>query len=160
MPASRWAARSCSIPARDCDDWHGDVGAVFLDTLRRRPPCLSPGATRSDCGERDWYVALLDHPHYVHGIFTAYFTAAGGRFAGAVREGRAPPRAKPFATLESPPLYDIVRDVNKLSNNVMARQMFLTLVGGVAAVAGDAAEIGGGDQALAGARRSCRCPSS
>ena len=29
--------------------------------------------------------------------------------------------------LESPPLYDIVRDVNKLSNNVMARQIFLTL---------------------------------
>jgi serine-type D-Ala-D-Ala carboxypeptidase/endopeptidase (penicillin-binding protein 4) len=29
--------------------------------------------------------------------------------------------------MESPPLYDIVRDVNKLSNNVMARQMFLTL---------------------------------
>ena len=33
----------------------------------------------------------------------------------------------PFVTLESPPLYDIVRDVNKLSNNVMARQIFLTL---------------------------------
>ena len=29
--------------------------------------------------------------------------------------------------LESPPLYDVVRDVNKLSNNVMARQVFLTL---------------------------------
>ena len=29
--------------------------------------------------------------------------------------------------MESPPLYDIVRDVNKLSNNVMARQIFLTL---------------------------------
>ena len=33
----------------------------------------------------------------------------------------------PFATLSSPPLADIVRDVNKLSNNVMARQVFLTL---------------------------------
>jgi D-alanyl-D-alanine carboxypeptidase/D-alanyl-D-alanine-endopeptidase (penicillin-binding protein 4) len=44
-----------------------------------------------------------------------------------VREGRAPAGAAPFATLESPPLYDIVRDVNKLSNNVMARQVFLTL---------------------------------
>jgi D-alanyl-D-alanine carboxypeptidase/D-alanyl-D-alanine-endopeptidase (penicillin-binding protein 4) len=29
--------------------------------------------------------------------------------------------------MESAPLYDIVRDVNKLSNNVMARQIFLTL---------------------------------
>ena len=44
-----------------------------------------------------------------------------------MKEGRAPPGALPFATLASPPLYDIVRDVNKLSNNVMARQLFLTL---------------------------------
>jgi D-alanyl-D-alanine carboxypeptidase/D-alanyl-D-alanine-endopeptidase (penicillin-binding protein 4) len=44
-----------------------------------------------------------------------------------VKERAAPRGAAPFAVLESPPLYDIVRDVNKLSNNVMARQIFLTL---------------------------------
>ena len=44
-----------------------------------------------------------------------------------MKERRAPAGASPFAVLESPPLYDIVRDVNKLSNNVMARQIFLTL---------------------------------
>jgi D-alanyl-D-alanine carboxypeptidase/D-alanyl-D-alanine-endopeptidase (penicillin-binding protein 4) len=44
-----------------------------------------------------------------------------------VREGRAPRGAAPFAVMESAPLYDVVRDVNKLSNNVMARQIFLTL---------------------------------
>jgi len=38
-----------------------------------------------------------------------------------------PRNATPFAVMESAPLYDIVRDVNKLSNNVMARQIFLTL---------------------------------
>ena len=42
-------------------------------------------------------------------------------------ERRAPAGQPPLATLESPPLYDIVRDVNKLSNNVMARQVFLSL---------------------------------
>jgi D-alanyl-D-alanine carboxypeptidase/D-alanyl-D-alanine-endopeptidase (penicillin-binding protein 4) len=39
----------------------------------------------------------------------------------------APAGAPPFVTFESPPLWDVVRDVNKLSNNVMARQLFLTL---------------------------------
>ena len=52
---------------------------------------------------------------------------AGGRFAGKWKDGRAPAGKPAFAVLESPPLYDIVRDVNKLSNNVMARQVFLTL---------------------------------
>ncbi len=60
-------------------------------------------------------------------MFDTYFRAAGGRFAGGLEDGVAPRGATPFATLESPPLWDIVRDVNKLSNNVMARQIFLTL---------------------------------
>jgi len=85
------------------------------------------GSFAASCGERDWYVALLDHPHFVHGMFTTYFRDAGGQFAGGLKEARAPRGLAPFATLESPPLYDIVRDVNKLSNNVMARQIFLTL---------------------------------
>ena len=63
----------------------------------------------------------------VRAMFETYFREAGGRFAGGVKERRAPAGASPFAVLESPPLYDIVRDVNKLSNNVMARQIFLTL---------------------------------
>ena len=70
---------------------------------------------------------MLDHPHYVRAMFETYFREAGGRFKGEVKERRAPADARPFAVLESPPLHDIVRDVNKLSNNVMARQIFLTL---------------------------------
>ncbi len=109
-----------------CGNWRDDAGAVILDSGETAAVQFN-GRYRIDCGARDWYVALLDHPHYVQGMFTTYFNAAGGRFAGAVREGRAPPHAQAFATLESPPLYDIVRDVNKLSNNVMASQLFLTL---------------------------------
>jgi len=60
-------------------------------------------------------------------MFTTYFRAAGGGFEGRWRRGVVPPGAVLAGTLESPPLYDIVRDVNKLSNNVMARQIFLTL---------------------------------
>src|SRR5512133_3290641 len=60
-------------------------------------------------------------------MFTAYFRAAGGRFDGGLVERKAPVGQPPIATLESPPLYDIGRDVNKLSNNVMARQVFLSL---------------------------------
>jgi D-alanyl-D-alanine carboxypeptidase/D-alanyl-D-alanine-endopeptidase (penicillin-binding protein 4) len=52
---------------------------------------------------------------------------AGGTFAGTVREGLAPQDAQPIAVLQSSPLYDAVRDINKLSNNVMARQLFMTL---------------------------------
>jgi D-alanyl-D-alanine carboxypeptidase/D-alanyl-D-alanine-endopeptidase (penicillin-binding protein 4) len=113
-------------PAGGCGDWHGSIGAAFLDQGSAAAAQFN-GRYPLSCGVRDWYVSLLDHPHYVHGMFTAYFTAAGGQFAGSVRDGHVPKGATPFATLESPPLYDIVRDINKLSNNVMASQLFLTL---------------------------------
>ncbi|MBS0321017.1 MAG: D-alanyl-D-alanine carboxypeptidase/D-alanyl-D-alanine-endopeptidase [Proteobacteria bacterium] len=109
-----------------CGDWRQAVGGTFIDQGRTAAAKFD-GRFPLDCGERDWYVSLLDHPHYVQGIFTWAFTAAGGDFAGGVRNGRAPVNAKPFATLQSPPLYDVMRDINKLSNNVMAAQLFLTL---------------------------------
>ena len=109
----------------DCNDWRRALAAAFVDQPRAAAAAF-PGRYSRACGERDWYVAMLDHPTYVHGMFMAYFAQAGGTFGGAVRDGKAPAGA-PFAVLESAPLYDIVRDVNKLSNNVMARQLYLTL---------------------------------
>ena len=110
----------------DCGDWRESIGASYTN-LGASASAAFPGRYAQACGERDWYVALLDHPHYVHGMFAAYFSEAGGRFDGGLKEGRPSRNAAPFAVMESSPLYDIVRDVNKLSNNVMARQIFLTL---------------------------------
>ena len=112
--------------AGPCNDWRAAIGATFADRGDAASASFA-GRFPVACGERDWNVALLDHPHYVRGMFATYFGEAGGRFTGGVRDGRAPADAAPFATMASAPLYDIVRDINKLSNNVMARQVFLTL---------------------------------
>ena len=109
----------------ECDDWRARV-APTIDDRGDHGAITFGGAYPLACGDRDWWISMLDHPHYVRAMFETYFRAAGGRFAGGVKE-RVAPAAAPFAVLESPPLYDIVRDVNKLSNNVMARQIFLTL---------------------------------
>jgi D-alanyl-D-alanine carboxypeptidase/D-alanyl-D-alanine-endopeptidase (penicillin-binding protein 4) len=110
----------------ECNDWRAGLTAAFANRADRTDATFG-GRYPAACGEHDWYVALLDHPHYVHAMFAHYWTDAGGRFSGGVRDGRAPAGAKPIATLQSAPLYDAVRDINKLSNNVMARQLFLTL---------------------------------
>ncbi|HEX6137174.1 MAG TPA: D-alanyl-D-alanine carboxypeptidase/D-alanyl-D-alanine-endopeptidase [Casimicrobiaceae bacterium] len=115
-----------ALSAGDCTDWR-QRAAPSIDDRGDRASIVFAGSYPASCGERDWWIAMLDHPHYVRAMFETYFRAAGGRFAGGIREGRVPAGAVPFAVLESPPLYDIVRDVNKLSNNVMARQIFLTL---------------------------------
>ena len=114
------------LAAGPCGDWRATVGASFADQGTRAEVAFA-GRYPASCGERDWWVSLLDHPTYVHGMFETYFRAAGGRFTGRWRDGVAPAGATPFATFDSPPLWDVVRDINKLSNNVMARQLFLTL---------------------------------
>ena len=114
------------LTAGDCGDWRATVGAIFVDRGDSAEASFA-GRYAESCGEREWWVSLLDQPAYVHAMFTTYFRAAGGRFAGGWKDGVAPTGKMPFATLESPPLYVVVRDVNKLSNNVMARQVFLTL---------------------------------
>jgi D-alanyl-D-alanine carboxypeptidase/D-alanyl-D-alanine-endopeptidase (penicillin-binding protein 4) len=85
-----------------------------------------------DCGERARHFSVLSHQNYVHALFVQLWRELGGTFAGGVRDGSAPPEAKRIASLQSPALSEIVRDINKYSNNVMARHLYLTLgaVGG------------------------------
>lgn len=115
-----------TLSADECADWRTRL-APSIEDRGDRAAIVFAGTYPASCGEREWWIAMLDHPHYVHAMFETYFRAAGGRFAGGLTERRVPDGVMPFAVLESPPLSDIVRDVNKLSNNVMARQIFLTL---------------------------------
>lgn len=110
----------------DCGNWKAGLVAAF-DTRDDGADVSFGGDYPSACGEHQWFVALLDAPHYVLGVFARMWADAGGTFAGTVREGLAPQDAQPIAVLQSSPLYDAVRDINKLSNNVMARQLFMTL---------------------------------
>jgi D-alanyl-D-alanine carboxypeptidase/D-alanyl-D-alanine-endopeptidase (penicillin-binding protein 4) len=79
------------------------------------------------CGEHEIFRVVSEPTEYIHGVFQAYWREQGGRFDGGVRVGRVPEVARLLHVQESPPLADIVRSVNKYSNNVMTRQLLLTL---------------------------------
>lgn len=79
------------------------------------------------CGSRTINVAALDHSTFFAGGFLALWKQTGGTFAGTTREGATPSSARLVGTHRSPVLSDIVRDINKFSNNVMARNLFLTI---------------------------------
>jgi serine-type D-Ala-D-Ala carboxypeptidase/endopeptidase (penicillin-binding protein 4) len=51
---------------------------------------------------------------------------SGGVWTGLMREGKVPRGARILFTHTSAPLSTMVTDINKLSNNVMARQLLLT----------------------------------
>jgi|MudIll2142460700_1097286.scaffolds.fasta_scaffold00326_12 D-alanyl-D-alanine carboxypeptidase/D-alanyl-D-alanine-endopeptidase (penicillin-binding protein 4) len=79
------------------------------------------------CGEDEFYRVVADTEPYLHGVFKSMWVELGGRFEGGVREGPVPEGALLLHSAVSPPFSEIIRVVNKYSNNVMARQVMLTL---------------------------------
>jgi len=79
------------------------------------------------CGERSLNLAPLPADAQTGGLIRSLWKELGGTLAGQVRGGNVAMGSKLLAQHESAPLADAVRDINKFSNNVMARQVFLTL---------------------------------
>jgi D-alanyl-D-alanine carboxypeptidase/D-alanyl-D-alanine-endopeptidase (penicillin-binding protein 4) len=73
------------------------------------------------------YVALLDHPAYAAGAVRAIWTELGGKILGKDRTGDAPKSARVLVRAFSPDMVEIIRDINKYSNNTMAQQLFLSI---------------------------------
>jgi D-alanyl-D-alanine carboxypeptidase/D-alanyl-D-alanine-endopeptidase (penicillin-binding protein 4) len=85
------------------------------------------GRIPAGCGETDEYFSLLPQDQYFFAVFSAIWKELGGTVQGSLRDGIAPAGEAPFARYVSPPLAEVIRDINKFSNNTMARQLFLTL---------------------------------
>ena len=105
-----------------CGDWREkfsvNVNGSALELVGNFP---------ASCGEKTLYLSPWSADMQVERLFRALWSELGGHLHGKVREGLAPSTAIPLAVHESPPLAEIVREVNKYSNNVMARQIFLSL---------------------------------
>lgn len=114
------------LTAAPCGDWRAALRLDMRDGASGTRVAFA-GAMPSACGERYWNVSLLTHPEYVYGVFKQLWTESGGVLRGGYREAPVPPMARLFATHESATAAEMVRDINKYSNNVMARQVFLTL---------------------------------
>jgi serine-type D-Ala-D-Ala carboxypeptidase/endopeptidase (penicillin-binding protein 4) len=85
------------------------------------------GTYSARCGEKTLNLSPLPADGQAGGLIRALWQELGGTLDGQVRGGTLAPASRLVATHESPPLADIVRDINKYSNNVMARQVYLTL---------------------------------
>src|SRR5574341_2241252 len=107
-------------------------GRAFRDltqaSFQSRPPRAAfTGDYPASCGEKELNVALHQPDDYVAEMIRALWAEMGGSWSGRMRDGVVSPGAKLLYTHESDPMSEIVRDVNKFSNNVMARQLYLTL---------------------------------
>ena len=109
-------------PAGGCEGW--DDGVIVQPS---GDSVVLQGGYPGDCGEREHNLSVMPHTRYVEAVFRALWKELGGTLQGELREGAAGDDATLFSTHHSDPLSAIIRDINKYSNNVMARQLFLTL---------------------------------
>ncbi len=79
------------------------------------------------CKEYALWRTVLNHRDFAYGAFVPLWQNMGGSLDGAVRSGMAPEDGEPIVEHESPALAEIIRSVNKFSNNVMTRHLLLTL---------------------------------
>ena len=106
-----------------CGDWRGGLKADFSDPLRIRMAGAYPAA----CGERSWPVAYAAPERFAERAVLGMWQAVGGQLDGQVRDGAVPAGLNPRFVWPSVPLPEVVRDVNKFSNNVMAQHLLLSL---------------------------------
>ena len=106
-----------------CNDYRATLRADFGDPARIR----FAGRYPASCGERVWPLAYADPASYAARAIEGMWREMGGQLEGQVREGPVPAGLSPAFALASPPLTEVIRDINKYSNNVMAQQLFLTL---------------------------------
>jgi D-alanyl-D-alanine carboxypeptidase/D-alanyl-D-alanine-endopeptidase (penicillin-binding protein 4) len=79
------------------------------------------------CGENDFYRVVVPPENMLLGAFRSMWAQQGGSFNGNVRVAPTPAKAALFYTYYSRPLADIIIPMNKLSSNVMARQLLLSV---------------------------------
>ena len=114
--------------ASDCPDGTRAFREQIQASFQSQPPRASfLGSYPLACGERELNVALYEPQEYLAGMIRQLWGEMGGTWRGAVREGTVPPTARLLYVHESEPLSEVIRDINKFSNNVMARQLFLTI---------------------------------
>lgn len=129
------------LAAGECTDWQSQLRAAVTTTSAD-----FGGEYPAACGEKIWRFHPYQMPRnrYLELVFRRLWTELGGTFQGDVISGVLPADARLIAQWQSPALTEVIRDINKFSNNVMARQLLLTLAAQLArqpAIAEDGVQV-------------------
>lgn len=112
------------LPPGKCQD----PARVFYKTVEGegKTELVMSGEIVSGCRSQS-YVALLDHPQYVAGVIRSMWRELGGSIQGRDRVAPVVANSHVVARAYSADLTEVIRDVNKYSNNTMAKQVFLSI---------------------------------
>lgn len=107
----------------------GYSNGIVIDTADRAEldRVTFSGRVGRRCSEYRLSRALLSAPTYAYGVFRSLWEESGSALEGTLHVAEVPEGLEPFHVMESESLSDIIRSINKWSNNVMARHLLLTV---------------------------------
>lgn len=133
-----------------CGDWQN---AMTIDVLADKNndnnfTVVLKGNFSRHCGKQSYMLSLQKSAIYTRDLFKRLWAQQGGLFHGDVKVERAPSGLTPLKIYQSPPLAEIVRGINKFSNNIAARQLYLALGTGDAVALNSPATLTKSDEAI------------
>lgn len=112
------------VPAKAC---HVHTKVSFLPRQSADQLSLTVSGSIPEGCSSERYFAFIDHTRYSSGVIRSTWDDMGGTLSGKTLLGTTPANAKLLARLPSASVADTIRDINKFSNNTIAKQLFITL---------------------------------
>ncbi len=117
-----------SLKVRDgeCGDWRSEMDYTVTPNTHGVDVTFK-GTYPAQCEMRYLELSLLNDERYAFYTFKKLWSELGGKFKGQLRVQSLPDNASKIHEQYSLPMGEVIRDINKWSNNLMARQLLLTL---------------------------------
>jgi serine-type D-Ala-D-Ala carboxypeptidase/endopeptidase (penicillin-binding protein 4) len=129
MPLGWTQSGNITSTQGNCTDWR----STFTSQIQPSNASLLEGNIQfkgsipNSCGQQNLYRAIAHADSYTSGLIKTVWQELGGTHSGQFRTGIAPSNSAVLAQVDSEPLSSIIRDINKRSNNVMAKMLYLNL---------------------------------
>lgn len=120
-------ASAFELVERACEDW--EDGWITPEVKVARGGAIRVvlrGSFPKECAAST-AINVLDRASFADRLFRAEWGHLGGKFRGRTREDEAPAETRLLAEHRSRPLSEIVFDVNKRSDNPIARMVYLAM---------------------------------
>lgn len=132
------------LAERGCAAWRSNMN-YQVKVKESRAEVTFGGTFSASCGEKYLELSVFDDEKYAFFTFKKLWRELGGSFNGSLRVAETPDSAIKVFEQPSDPLGYVVRDINKWSNNLMARQLLLTIA---AERAGAPATVNKGEEVI------------
>jgi len=124
LPGVALTSRLVLTDGAECNGWKDAITPVLPDP--ERVELVMAGRYARGCGEQAMSLNLFEPAATFDFIFRGLWAESGGALTGTTVPGVAP-RSEPLLRFASEPLTDVLTRLNKYSNNLMTRNLFLTL---------------------------------